>query len=133
MVIWDNVMEVHIESIDVQHRTLVALINELQNVIDNGGPQVMVGSVLSKVIDYTNFHFEHEENCLIVGCYTRFKEHQCIHNEISQKLKQLEREYLNGIPGVAPRVLELLQRWAMEHIMKTDQLYSKQLVNAGLQ
>ncbi|MFZ4619087.1 MAG: bacteriohemerythrin [Bacteroidota bacterium] len=133
MIQWSKEMDVQIESIDVQHRTLIALINELQDVIDNGRPEVMVGSILSKVIDYTHYHFEHEENCLIVGCYSKLKEHQCVHNEVSRKLKQMEREYLNGTPGVAPRVLELLQRWAMDHIMKTDRQYSAQLVIAGLQ
>lgn len=133
MLTWNKDLEVHIGSIDMQHRTLIALINELQQVIDQRKPEVMVGSILSKVIEYARFHFEHEENCLIVACYAKLSEHRCRHNELSVTLKQLERDYRNGVPGVAVVALETLQRWVVDHIMRTDRLYADDLVKAGLQ
>ncbi|MBP6671668.1 MAG: hemerythrin family protein [Bacteroidetes bacterium] len=133
MLTWKKEMDVNIESIDVQHRTLIVLINELQHVIDNRMPDVMVGSILSKVIEYARFHFEHEENCLIVGCYAKLHEHRCAHNDLAKKLKSMEQDFNAGIPGIAPKVVELLQQWVISHIMKTDSQYSDQLMKAGLQ
>ncbi len=133
MITWTKDLDVHVESIDIQHRTLISLINDLQQVIDNGMPDVMVGSILSKVIEYAQYHFEHEENCLIIGCYSKLNEHRCAHMELSRRLKEMEREYHAGVPGIAQKVLETLQRWVMVHIMKADSQYSGLLVKAGLQ
>lgn len=133
MIIWKQEMNVQIESIDQQHRTMIVLINELQHAIDERMPDVMIGSILSKVIEYTRFHFEHEENCLIVGCYSKLHEHQCAHQSMKKALAELEKEYLNGVPGVASRVLETLKNWVIVHIMKVDLQYADQLKKAGLQ
>ncbi len=133
MITWTKELDVHIESIDVQHRTMIAMINELQQAIDNRMPDVMIGSVLSKLIEYTRFHFEHEENCLIVGCYAKLHEHRCQHTELSRKLKEMEQAYHRGEAGIGPKVLKIMQGWMVNHIMKVDSQYSGQLVKSGLQ
>lgn len=133
MLMWSKELDVHIESIDAQHQTLIAMINELQEAHDNKMPNVVIGSVLSKLLEYAQYHFDYEENCLVVANYPKLCTHQCIHADFSRELKVLEREFRDGVPGIAQKMLDLLNWWVMNHIMKADQYYSKHLMEAGLQ
>ncbi len=130
--IWDNTMSVNIESLDAQHKTLFAIINELGIAIDSGITDVVIGSVLTKLIVYAQNHFEYEENCMAVACFAKHEEHKCEHAGLIKKVKALERDYLSGKTGIAEDVMKLLQQWLRHHIMKTDNQYSSHLVQNGV-
>lgn len=130
---WDDTMSVNVESLDAQHQALFGLINELGEAMDNGKTELMIGSVLSKLILYTQYHFDFEENCMLVSCFAHYHDHKCEHAGISKKVRLLEYDYLNGKTGVAEDVMNLLRQWLQNHIMKTDKQYASHLVQSGLQ
>lgn len=131
--IWDNTMSVNVESLDAQHKTLFAIINELGGAMDSGITDVAIGSVLSKLIVYAQNHFEYEENCMAVACFANHEEHKCEHAALIKKVKTYEQEYLSGKTSVAVDVMNLLQQWLRHHIMKIDRQYSSHLVQSGVQ
>jgi hemerythrin-like metal-binding protein len=130
---WDNTMSVNVESLDAQHKALFAIINELGEAMKSGITNVAIGSALSKLIVYTQNHFEYEENCMAVACFAKHEEHKCEHAGLMKKVKALEQEYLSGKTNVAEEVMKLLQQWLLHHIMKTDKEYSSHLVQSGVQ
>lgn len=130
---WTPAFSVHVESIDTQHKALFGIINELSEAIDTKKGHVIVGSILSKLIAYTEYHFDHEENCLSVTCFEKLEKHKCEHEGLSNKVKVLEKEYSDGKEGVAEEILKTLQLWLQHHIMKSDKQYAVVLEQSGLQ
>ncbi len=129
---WTPAFSVHVESLDAQHQALFGIINELADALNNNVGDVVIGSILSKLIAYTEFHFDHEENCLSMTCYDKLEKHKCEHEGLTKKVKLLEKDYIEGKPGVAEEILKTLQLWLQHHIMKSDKQYAVILEQGGL-
>lgn len=99
----------------------------------SGKTDVVIGSVMSKLIVYTQQHFEYEENCMAVACFANHELHKCEHDGLTKKVKVLERDYFSGKTSVTEEVMILIQQWLQHHIMKIDKQYSSHLVESGLQ
>ena len=130
---WNNSMSVNVESLDAQHKAIIALINELGDAMNAGKTDVVIGSILSKLIAYTQYHFDYEENCMIVSCFAHHDHHKCEHDGLKKKVKALEKDFLAGKANVADEIMNTLQQWLDHHIMKTDMLYSSHFTTIGLQ
>lgn len=130
---WNSAMSVNVESLDAQHRTLIALINELGDAMNNGKTDVVIGSVLSKLIAYTQFHFDYEENCMVISCFAHLDHHKCEHDGLKKKVKSLEKDFLAGKANIADEIMSTLQQWLHQHIMESDKQYSPHFIQNGIQ
>ncbi|MEK6737452.1 MAG: bacteriohemerythrin, partial [Planctomycetota bacterium] len=58
---WNNGLSVNIKEIDVQHKKLIELINQLHGAMGEGKGKEVSGKILSDLIYYTVSHFTYEE------------------------------------------------------------------------
>ncbi|KAB2925926.1 MAG: bacteriohemerythrin [Bacteroidetes bacterium] len=128
---WSQDLSVRVPSLDAQHQTMIALINELHDAVTGGRPRLFVDAAIEKVVEYTREHFSFEENCLLKACYQRFEHHQCEHSELAAKLDLLRWRHRNGDDAAGTELVETLTTWVHRHIRGSDRSYAGHLVRSG--
>ena len=114
---WSEQLSVGVKSVDEDHRKLVTLVNELFSACFVGVGDEAVSAILTEVIDYTQYHFTHEEDFLrehaSPALDTQIKEHRQLTQQVSAIAQQ-------GVSAFSEDVLLFLRDWLTHHIMETD-------------
>lgn len=120
-IVWESRYETGVAEVDEDHRRLVALINELDAVLEAGGDLMRVGMIIDALIDYTHYHFSREEALMAGAGYDEAGDHAISHSQFGH--------FLGGLVGscmvqpsreAAARVRDYLQEWLMDHILVED-------------
>lgn len=128
---WRPDMAVGIRAIDLQHRELIEIINELEAALklDEEAP---LERVLQRLLSYAVFHFEAEESMMRAksALLGHVSLHILEHEEFVDKLRVLRA--LQGIErhGAIEAMLEYLKHWVVDHIQKTDRDMAALLLTA---
>jgi len=121
---WNDSLSVRVKTFDDQHKKLLQLITDLYNRMQDGSGNNILGDTLKKLIDYTEYHFGAEEKNFHKFNYPRKKEHIEQHQSLVMKAKDLHRGLEKGEGVLSIEVLDFLQDWVVQHINKTDKMYS---------
>ena len=131
-VVWQDKYSVKIDSIDKQHKKLVAIINELYASMKAGKSNDKLGEILEKLVDYTKYHFSYEEDLLEKAGYKELPEHKEQHKAFVEKISKTCKDYAAGKLFMSIDVCNFLQDWLIHHIQGTDQKYSQLLVEKDI-
>ncbi|MBI5055683.1 MAG: hemerythrin family protein [Nitrospirae bacterium] len=129
---WKNDLSVNINSIDAEHKKLIALINELNEAMSSGKGKDIVGKVLNDLIEYTKTHFAHEEKLMAEHSYPGYLPHKKEHDELARQVIDFDRDLKAGKLVVTVLIMTFLKDWLTTHIKGTDQKYSPFLVRNGI-
>jgi len=130
---WDDGMSVGVEAIDNDHKNLLALVNKINNAINNGGTDVIIGEIFQKLEDYAKQHFSREEALLEQCHYDDLENHKKQHQTFIDKIPALKDKLLNTDSiGVAQEVSLFLTNWLMNHIVVDDMSYAQSVYDRGL-
>jgi hemerythrin-like metal-binding protein len=61
---WDQSMATGLDTVDAQHKQLIAWLNDLMEAISQGRARSEIQGLLAKLGAYSAFHFGHEEECM---------------------------------------------------------------------
>ena len=127
LITWDSSYEIGHELIDQQHQTLVNMINELNTAYsgDSTSDREALGKILSKLVNYTVFHFGVEEDLFKNTAYPHVKEHIKLHESMVDKISTFQEEFNKGDADISNALLSFLVEWLTKHIHGTDQGYGK--------
>ena len=129
---WKPEYSVGIESIDAQHKTLIELINKLQNAVDFATGRDYELAAMDELVKYTVDHFRYEEDLMKEHEYPSFKAHRAEHEKMVARVDDLLEEY-NQNPDLAMnKALTFLKSWLINHINGTDKQYSEFLIGKGV-
>lgn len=121
---WSDAYSVKINEIDNQHKKLIELINELHDNMKQGKGKEAVGRILKELANYTQYHFQTEENLFKKYLYPESKIHEQQHKDLLEKVTNLIKDFENG-NGILPMdLLEFLKDWLVNHIGKSDKKYT---------
>ncbi len=120
---WRDGYSVGNEAMDQQHRRLIALINELDEVIQKGCDLEQLSPVLDSVIDYTKTHFASEEAFMEKIGYPDLENHKEAHRVLVRQVMDLREEVQGCDPEVIARLFVFLQTWLVSHIVGVDNKY----------
>ncbi len=129
---WTEQLSVKIESIDNEHKKLIELINKLFDAMSRGEGHNALDAILNELTDYTEFHFNHEEEALKKYNYPGFATHKKEHEGFVNKIEDTKKKYEEGAITLTIPLIEFLTTWIKEHILKSDMGYSPFLVKAGM-
>ncbi len=119
---WDGSMATGLESVDDQHRRLIALLNQLQVAMGEGRSRTEIGQILGGLRAYAGLHFSHEEECMTrYGCPVaeqNAREHREFVAVVRDFVDEYERE--GASPKLVLRVESQLAWWLENHILATD-------------
>jgi hemerythrin-like metal-binding protein len=127
---WSDELSVHIPSIDNQHKTLVKLINKLDDGINAGNTRQVLKVVLGELTRYAEAHFIYEEALFTTYHYPDSDKHKIAHKKLFDKIKQFNQALENG-EDIYPQLIAFLNDWLYQHILREDMAYSDHLLRRG--
>ncbi len=130
---WGPSLEVGIEIIDVQHRRLVDLMNELNEAMTQERGGESMGGILKGLVDYTHTHFRTEENLLERYDYDELDLHRREHRIFTDQIEIYQDRFTAGFMNMSNDVMEYMRGWLLTHITCSDRGYISTLKNAGVQ
>lgn len=118
---WDQRYELGIESLDIQHQQLVALLNELYQAFrEDRGREAMDGLLL-ELEDYAGHHFSHEEQMMANMSHGKAwqRRHLDEHEAFRRRIAAVRADHEAGA-DVTLGLLNYLKQWLSQHILVTD-------------
>jgi hemerythrin len=123
MFAWKDAYCIGVPEIDAQHRRLYSLAAELHTAMNSGKGKNVLGGVLQNLINYTKSHFAAEEKLMQRCGYPDLAAHRAKHDEMTQKVLQLQHDFQAGNIMLSIEVMEYLNNWLRQHIGGTDRQY----------
>ena len=117
---WRDDFSVGVNSIDVQHKKLVSLLNDLNEAMKDGRGNDALGKVFRDLVLYTKTHFSFEERLMETHGYPDFKNHKGEHDELTGTVKELYENFQGGKTMLSVKVMNFLKEWLSHHILKID-------------
>ncbi len=128
LVAWSDQLSVHVDQIDNEHKRLVNLLNVLNGAVQTGAGQAALSGVLNGLVDYTVYHFSHEEDLARRSRYPGYEGHRRQHEGFTAKVLQVNADFQSGTTRVLPgEILEFLKVWLSQHIMGSDREFGAYL------
>jgi hemerythrin len=125
---WTDKMSVGIETIDADHKKLLALVNELHAVVRKKESPQVVGRVLRDLIAYTDYHFQAEEQLLRLLRFPDLERHKAVHDQLRKRVAELETRYGDCPEKASVKMFDFLSDWLMRHILGEDMKYKPLLL-----
>lgn len=132
-VTWQDMYATGIPSIDEQHRKLVEIINDLAEATFEGKGRQELADILTRLVDYTEAHFTHEEALMEKHEYPQLDEHRRKHWDLTKKVMEFREKHNRGEVGVATALLTFMSEWLTDHVKAEDQKYVPRLKDGGAQ
>lgn len=122
MLQWSKVYHVGFNEIDEQHKELIAIINEVfQMLQDKDFSYLNVVEIIRRLEDYIKYHFEYEENLMLVHQFPDIEIHTSQHNYFRYKIFNTGIFAIDSPKNFYTDTLSELLDWLMNHIKITDQ------------
>jgi hemerythrin-like metal-binding protein len=121
---WTNNFSVKVDKFDEQHQKLIDILNHLYDSMSNGEGSKVLGQLLKELIDYTQYHFSAEEDAFKRYNYPEESEHRKAHRELLDKALELQEKHASGELSITIDVLNFLNDWVQNHILKMDKNYA---------
>ena len=127
-VIWNNSFSVGFDPIDVQHKELVKMTNELFQACEQGviAADMAFLQTMKKALNYAETHFADEEGYLTEVNYPYLDEQKDQHEDFVAEVQRSIEEFEAG--NIEPISLaRFLKKWLLNHIAVYDKKYAPYL------
>lgn len=122
VLIWTNAIRVGIDLLDKDHQILVSLLNRLMlRTADDAD----VDDVITKLVDYTHYHFNREEAILEAAAYPGLQMHRALHKKLIRDLnghRDAWSQHHNQENLI--QLHKFMKDWLFNHILSEDQKYA---------
>lgn len=130
---WSDKLSTGINSIDEQHKQLVAMVNALHNAMKMRKGAAESGKILGRLAEYTVSHFAHEEEMFETHKYPERVQHKQAHDDLVAQVVEFKTEFEQGKAALSMELMTFLSDWLRGHILKTDMEYVPYLREKGVQ
>jgi hemerythrin-like metal-binding protein len=120
IITWSKELSVGFKAIDDDHRKLIAIFNDAHEAAKGSSSRDFIEKLLTELIEYTQWHFDHEEGLMEQHGYDMIERHKLEHQELADNAKMLYAQYLAGDDTVPDVLLPFLRNWLTAHIMRSD-------------
>jgi len=118
---WDQKLSVGVESMDLQHRYFIDLLNRLVLELEGSDTEYQV-RLIDELSGYAKQHFISEENIMYKLSYPDLKEHTESHQLLLERLNGQIGLYLLGMLD-AGEIAHYLSKWLAQHVVKEDRKF----------
>ena len=129
---WNKDYSVQVEEIDNQHKKLVEMLNELYVAFMHKEQDKKVEEIITRMVDYTIYHFDTEETYFQELNYEDADEHIAEHEDFKNKLAEFQEKLKKNKSALAIETINFLRGWLVNHIGKNDKKYIDCFVKGGL-
>ncbi len=131
LISWTPQLSVGVSKFDEQHKELIRLINELHEAMLSSKTREVLGDLLKRLSDYTEYHFSDEEKLMKLHNYPKYSDQKKAHDSLVVQVKDEIAKYSSGLP-VTMEVMHFLKNWLTKHIMIEDKEYGSFFNNKGI-
>ena len=111
------------KTIDAQHQELIDRIQQFVTACESGDTKVKAIMMLDYLDEYTNFHFQEEEELQKSVNYPELINHHAKHEEFKKSIQELY-DFLNENEGPNEQFIQQVKRnvvdWLFQHIKTFD-------------
>lgn len=130
---WTEEMSVKVKVLDDDHKTLIAMLNELNDGIESNRARAVLESVVGKLSNYTRVHFAREEHLFATTGYAEGPAHKAEHTLLARRVMNLQARFEAGQSReLGMETMAFLKNWLTDHIMGSDQKYGPHLNAKGI-
>ena len=132
LVLWNDRFATGIPIVDEQHRTLIGIINDLNDGLGNGQSMEQFVRTLGTLLENTVQHFATEENFMALHRFGGLEGHRLEHRLLLEEVGALQAQV--GLPSIALRPQDIprfLGDWLGHHIQEHDFEYVRFLKANG--
>ncbi|MBF0593043.1 MAG: hemerythrin family protein [Nitrospirae bacterium] len=121
---WTEDLTVGVDSIDDQHKEMIAIINNLLQAINRGDARDEIEKVIAFLKKYVEAHFLMEETLMLRIKYPKdkFLEHERKHTQFWETYNELAATFKkeHRSPILVNTIKNVLVGWFVNHICQTD-------------
>jgi hemerythrin-like metal-binding protein len=121
---WLNVYDTNVRAIDLQHRKLVDMINDLESAKGSKNESKLLRDLFFKLVDYTKYHFTTEEKLMGDSNYPKLVEHTGQHKQFINKIVEMLEDIKEGNPKITEKLQTFLLKWLIKHILGYDKEFA---------
>lgn len=125
MIDWKPEYELGIAAIDEQHRTWIALMNQLIEAKRHPDRKTKIIEVLHQLVDYTRYHFDFEDELLRNTEFEETERHREQHVRFRRQAEELLARATSGDIPLASETLVKMRDWFFHHIHVEDRKYAE--------
>ena len=127
---WNPLYDTKHKIIDEQHKELVNIINDLyMSTIDHkANKNEAFINAAKRCIEYANYHFKTEEKIMNIINYSDTENHKAMHREFYNEVINQVKNYQEGQPFIANKLVKYLKDWLLEHIAFRDKILVEELM-----
>ncbi|MEA2062127.1 MAG: bacteriohemerythrin [Gemmatimonadota bacterium] len=126
-IVWKDDYSVGNDELDGHHKSIITIINNLYAAVQGGSAQEELTVFLERLLEYTQSHFNREEQLLEAHKFPELPSHKIIHKHMVQKTDELRKYSLQDNDKLAYEVFSFLKDWWLNHICVMDMQYSPYL------
>jgi hemerythrin-like metal-binding protein len=131
-VVWDELYATGIESIDVQHKRFVSLLNLMIEALMQKKGDEQLSYVIDEMEKYAGYHFENEEELMEKADYPDLEEHRMYHDAFTTKVEDYRHKHDVHDEALTGEITIFLTNWLNEHLSIVDQKYVPYLKKAEI-
>ena len=120
---WSNEYAIGNAQIDGEHQELFRLINAFHDHWLAQHDAQAIAALLSRLIAYTEMHFQHEEAIMGEAGYPRLTEHQGQHEAMVDTIFKLRLAFEQNNARLEMETMKFVKNWLLEHIVRNDYLF----------
>ena len=124
-VAWSEKLSVGIQQVDDEHQNLVAVLNQLDEAMRTGKGTRVMSEILAQLIQYTQIHFNSEEELMLECQYPKLKLHQAQHRQLVQKVVKYQQKFEKSGKRITKEMMEFLNYWLTNHILVDDMAFGQ--------
>lgn len=129
---WTDSFSVGVEIFDLQHQKIIDLVNHLQEIEELKFNKERIRSVLSDLVEYGYEHLQQEEAMLQKYDYPEFAQHKHEHMVYVNKVTNAIKNIVSMDEQRFIELIEFLNDWWTNHILKEDMAYKTFLNERGV-
>ena len=130
---WRESFSVKIPSIDKQHGKLVEMVNELYKHLHQEITDEFLSKLLKQLEDYSEYHFNHEEELMQQYNFSGYDEHKTAHEQFKEKIAHYKQNLSAQDSSELIDFATFLKNWLLQHIMGMDKKYSELFLEKGVE
>jgi len=121
---WDDKYKIGIENIDIQHKKLFDLVNDLYDLDTSEDNKEEIRVILYRFSDYMQTHFQDEEKYMLSIGYPQLDKHKKIHKGIIDALSLIIHTPAK-LSIIQTKMRVVAKRYLVDHIIREDSKIKK--------
>jgi hemerythrin len=125
---WKNSYSVGVKELDLQHQTLLKLINELDQFLENrqeASSKARCYAALNALVKYAELHFSTEEGYLSKCAYPKYDLQKKEHEDFLDTVFSMHAKFEKDGSYTLNEIINYLRDWYSLHVLGMDQRYKQ--------